>query len=84
MWVWEYGRIDATVIVKSCKFKTNSDQGFETAAQKKEKRERKKKETSNNNSSNLICRFETAIKDSRVFCSSAILRDWNGFEDFFN
>ncbi|KAJ6885116.1 hypothetical protein NC652_031962 [Populus alba x Populus x berolinensis] len=29
----------------------------------------------NNSSSNLILGFETAIKDSRVFCSSTLLRD---------
>jgi len=44
---------------------------------------RKKKETSKN-SSNLMLRIETAIKNSRVFCSSALLRDWewNGFDNF--
>jgi len=44
---------------------------------------RKKKETSKN-SSNLMLRIETAIKDSRVFCSSTLLRDWewNGFDNF--
>jgi hypothetical protein len=35
---------------------------------------RKKKETSKN-SSNLMLRIETAIKDSRVFCSSSLLHD---------
>jgi hypothetical protein len=35
---------------------------------------RKKKETSKN-SSNLMLRIEMAIKDSRVFCSSALLHD---------
>jgi len=44
---------------------------------------RKKKETSKN-SSNLMLRIEMAIKDSRVFCSSALLCDWewNGFGNF--
>jgi hypothetical protein len=31
-----------------------------------------------------MLRIETAIKDSRFFCSSALLRDWewNGFDKF--
>ena len=67
-------RIDATVIVKSCKpaslkqiaIKDVSicNRGYATVIKK---RERKKKETSNNNSFNLILIFETAIKDLRVF-----------------
>jgi ABC-type Fe3+/spermidine/putrescine transport system ATPase subunit len=40
----------------------------------KDSERRKKKETIKN-SSNLMLRIETAIKDSRFFCSSALLRD---------
>jgi hypothetical protein len=36
--------------------------------------ERRKKKETNKNSSNLMLRIETAIKDSRVFCSSSRLR----------
>jgi len=38
-------------------------------------RERQKKKETSKNSSNLMLRIETTIKDSRVFCSSALLRD---------
>jgi len=61
------GRIDATVIL-SCKF--NRGKKMKQRIVKVEK----KKETSKN-SSNLMLRIEMAIKDSRVFCSSALLRD---------
>jgi len=46
--------------------------------------ERRKKKETIKNSSNLMLRIETAIKDSRFFCSSALLRDWewNGFDKF--
>jgi len=46
--------------------------------------ERRKKIETIKNSSNLMLRIETAIKDSRFFCSSALLRDWewNGFDKF--
>jgi hypothetical protein len=36
--------------------------------------ERPKKKETSKNSSNLMLRIETAIKDSRVFCSSSRLR----------
>lgn len=46
--------------------------------------ERRKKKETIKNSFNLMLRIETAIKDSRFFCSSALLRDWewNGFDKF--
>jgi hypothetical protein len=40
-----------------------------------ENSERRKKKETIKNSSNLMLRIETAIKDSRLFCSSALLRD---------
>jgi len=46
--------------------------------------ERRKKKETIKNSSNLMLKIETAIKDSRFFCSSALLCnwEWNGFDKF--
>jgi len=71
---WTEGRIDATVIL-SCNF---------NRGKKMKQSERRKKREIIKNSSNLMLRIETAINDSRFFCSSTLLHDWewNGFDKF--
>ena len=71
---WTEGRIDATVIL-SCNF---------NRGKKMKQSERRKKKEIIKNSSNLMLRIETAINDSRFFCLSTLLCDWewNGFDKF--